>query len=104
MKPALFDRVELLVELPEVELHPGDRGAIVESYAEGKYEIEFSNPQGETLALQVLSPEQFSVVWQATTQRWLSVSEQLAILLDRLSDERQQDVLQFARSLIGAPN
>lgn len=63
IKPNLFDVVEMLVDLPEIGLQVGDRGAIVEEYSDRAYEIEFTNPQGETLALHTLSPEQFIVVW-----------------------------------------
>lgn len=70
--PELFDAVELLVTLPESNLHVGARGAIVDCYDEGTYEVEFSDLSGETIALCVLSSEQFLVVWQAQERRWLS--------------------------------
>jgi hypothetical protein len=41
MKPKLFDVVEMLVNLPELGLQVGDRGAIVEEYSDRAYEIEF---------------------------------------------------------------
>ncbi|MEG4067463.1 DUF4926 domain-containing protein [Microcoleus sp. Pol11C2] len=37
--PELFDVVELLVTLPEYNLHQGVRGAIVDGYDEGNYEV-----------------------------------------------------------------
>ncbi len=97
--PELFDAVELLVNLPETNLQVGVRGAIVDCYSDGNYEIEFSDRSGETIALCTLSPEQFLVVWKAKERRWLSVSELLAAMVERFSDERQQQVLEFARSL-----
>lgn len=97
--PELFDVVELLVTLPKSNLHVGVRGAIVDCYSDGNYEIEFSDRSGETIALYTLSSEQFLVVWNAKEGRWLSVSEQLAGMVERLSDERQIQVLEFARSL-----
>lgn len=97
--PELFDAVELLVKLPETNLQVGVRGAIVDCYSDGNYEIEFSDRSGETIALCTLSPEQFLVVWKAKERRWLSVSELLAAMVERFSDERQQQVLEFARSL-----
>lgn len=75
MKPDLFDVVELLVDIAELELQAGDRGAIIEKYNARAYEVEFTNSQGETLALCTLSPKQFIVVWQAKTQIWVSFTE-----------------------------
>ncbi len=98
-EPELFDVIELLVDLPEENLCAGVRGAIVECYQDGKYEVEFTSEEGETLALSTLSSEEFIVVWKAKTKRWLSVSEQIAAAINHLSEERQQEVLNFARSL-----
>jgi len=75
IKPDLFDVIEILVDIPESGLHAGDRGAIVEKYPDQAYEVEFTNSQGETLALCTLSPKQFIVVWQAKTQIWVSLAE-----------------------------
>jgi hypothetical protein len=105
--PELFDVVELLVDLPEDNLSAGVRGAIalraryanVECYDDDNYEVEFTNSEGETLALCALSLSQFIVVWKAKTKRWLPVSEQLAAVISYLSEERKQKVLDFARSL-----
>ncbi len=97
--PELFDVVELLVTLPESNLHQGVRGAIVDCYDDGNYEVEFSDRSGETIALSTLSTEQFLVVWKSKERRWLSVSELLAAMVGRLSDERQQQILEFARSV-----
>ncbi len=99
--PELFDVVELLVTLPESNLHQGVRGAIVDYYDDGNYEVEFSDRSGETIALCTLSTEQFLVVWKSRERRWLSVSELLAAMVGRLSDERQIQVLELARSLSG---
>ena len=99
IEPELFDVIELLVDLPEENLRAGVRGAIVECYENGKYEVEFTNEEGETLALSTLSFEEFIVVWKAKTKRWLSVSEQIAAAINHLSEERQREVLDFARSL-----
>jgi hypothetical protein len=99
IEPELFDVIELLVDLPEENLRAGVRGATVECYEDGKYEVEFINKEGETLALSTLSSEKFIVVWKAKTKRWLSVSEQIAAAIDHLSEERQREVLDFARSL-----
>ncbi|WP_293248965.1 MULTISPECIES: DUF4926 domain-containing protein [unclassified Microcoleus] len=100
--PELFDAVELLVTLPESNLHLGVRGAIVDCYDDdGNYEVEFSDRSGEMIALCTLSTEQFLVVWKSKERHWLSVSELLTAMVARLSDERQIEVLEFARSLSG---
>jgi Domain of unknown function (DUF4926) len=99
IEPQLFDVIELLVDLPEFNLRLGARGAIVECYSDGNYEVEFSDRDGETIALCTLSANQFVVVWQAETKRWLLVSEQLAAVVDRLSEEDRKQVLNFALSL-----
>lgn len=43
IEPKLFDIVELLVDLPESNLRLGARGAIVDCYSDGNYEVEFSD-------------------------------------------------------------
>jgi hypothetical protein len=98
-EPELFDVIELLVDLPEDNLSIGVRGAIVECYENNNYEVEFTNEEGETLAACTLSSEQFIVVWKASTKSWLTVSEQIAAVINYLPEERKQEVLDFARSL-----
>lgn len=71
-EPALFDVVELLEDLPEQKLRTGDRGAIVECYPGEFYEVEFSNSEGETLALAVLKRSQVKVLWQSRTKAWMT--------------------------------
>lgn len=77
MKPALFDGIELVVDLPEDNLKAGARGAIVEDFGGDEYEVEFANSDGEALALCTLIPEQFIVVWRAETKSWTSVPKQV---------------------------
>ena len=98
-QPRLFDLVELLVDLPENELQAGERGTIVECYDNDAYEVEFSDSDGETLALCTLSPKQFIIVWQAETKSWLSLSEQITDVVKNLDAARQKEVFRFARSL-----
>jgi hypothetical protein len=98
-QPELFDVVELLVDLPEHNLRAGVQGAIVECYQDNNYEIEFSNSNGETLALCALSAQQFVVVWSAKTKTWLPISERVAAILNNLDSKRQEEVLDFARFL-----
>jgi hypothetical protein len=95
----LLDVVELLVELPEATLQVGDQGTIVEVYSDRAYEVEFVNAEGETLALQALEPEQFIVIWQNSAKTWVPVGDRIAALLQFLPEDRQQQVLNFARSL-----
>lgn len=98
-QPELFDIVELLVDLPENELQSGVQGTIVECYGDDVYEIEFTNSEGETLALCTLSPQQFIIVWQAKTKSWLSLPEQITDVVKKLDSARQKEVFKFARSL-----
>jgi hypothetical protein len=103
IQPELLDVVELLVDLPDVQLQAGDQGTIVEEYDDRAYEVEFSNSQGETLALLALEPEQFVVVWQNATRAWVPLTERITAVLQKLPEDRQQQVLNFARSLHKTP-
>lgn len=102
-QPELLDVVELLVDLPEVELQAGDQGTILEIYDDRAYEVEFANSHGETQALLALKPEQFVVVWQNSTKAWVPLAERIAAVLQKLPEDRQQQVLTFARSLHKTP-
>jgi hypothetical protein len=103
VQPGLLDVVELLVALPDVQLQAGGQGTIVEEYEDRAYEVEFSNSQGETLALLALKPEQFVVVWQNTTKTWVPLTDRITAVLQKLPEDRQQQVLNFARSLHKTP-
>ncbi|MGK7895032.1 MAG: DUF4926 domain-containing protein [Xenococcus sp. (in: cyanobacteria)] len=98
-QPELFDVVELLVDLPESNLRAGFQGAIVECYQDNNYEVDFSNSEGETLALCTLSDRQFIVVWSAKTKTWLPISERVAAITNNLDSKLQEEVLDFARFL-----
>jgi hypothetical protein len=97
--PALFDVVELLKELPDQGLRAGSRGAIVECHSDQSYEVEFTNLEGETVALAALSLHEFIVVWKVETKTWIPVAEQIEAMVARLTDNTQQEVLDFARFL-----
>lgn len=99
IEPELFNVIKLLVNLPEHNLYSGVQGAIVECYSDKAYEVEFINSDGESIALCTLSLQQFIVVWKAKTKTWLSVAEQVAAIVNRLSEERRQEVLDFAHFL-----
>lgn len=104
MPPDLFDVVEILLDLPDLGLQAGDRGSIIEKYDDqispSTYEIEFTNPDGETIALKRLSPQQFIVIWRNATQTWVSLSDRIAALIQVLPEDRQEQVLGFTRSLL----
>lgn len=95
----LFDVIELLTDLPEQSLRAGSRGAVVVCHPDGVYEVEFTNRDGETVALCPLSHQQFLVVWQAKTKNWVSLPEQVAALVIRLPEHAEQEMLNFARFL-----
>jgi hypothetical protein len=99
IKPELFDIVELLVNLPEYQQSIGTQGAIVECHDLDRFEVEFSNEDGETTALCVLSPQQFIVVWQAQTKQWLTTTDKIAAIFDNLPEDKREEVLDFARFL-----
>jgi len=98
--PDIGDLIELTVDIPERHLYAGMQGAIVHCHADHAYEIEFTNPAGETIECLALRPEQFLVVWCAETHQWVSVAEQTASLVTRLPQERAAQVLDFARFLV----
>jgi hypothetical protein len=98
-QPELFDIIELLIDLPEHHLIVGEQGAIVECYNDDAYEVEFTNSDGETRSLCTLYPQQFIVVWKAQTRTWLSLSDILISLIQKLSEQQQREVLDLARCL-----
>ncbi len=76
MEPELLDIIELSGDVPEHGLHSGNRGVIVHCHPDGRYEVEFSDEEGETVALCPLATDQFVLVWRAKTQSWLSRQRQ----------------------------
>ncbi|AGY60064.1 DUF4926 domain-containing protein [Gloeobacter kilaueensis] len=60
----LHDVVELLVDLNEPHLRQGSTGTVVDRWASGEYEVEFSDETGRALAMVALTPAQFRVVWK----------------------------------------
>ena len=99
IRPELLDVIELLVDLPEHNLCPGAQGAIVYCHHDDTYEVEFTNEDGETVALCPLSADQFIVVWQAKTRTWLSKADQIVVLIAHLPEDAGREVLDFARFL-----
>ena len=97
--PQLFDVVELLVNIPEYDQLIGAQGTTVERYDNENFEVEFANETGETTALCTLSSRQFIVVWQSATQQWLPAVERVASILKQLPESKQEEVLNYARSV-----
>lgn len=58
----LFDIVTLVEDLPELNLYRGQVGTIVEQYEPKIFEVEFSDIQGKTYALETLKSEQLMVL------------------------------------------
>ncbi len=58
----LLDVVALIENLPELDLYRGQVGTIVEVYEPGVFEVDFSDMQGQTYALETLSDKQVMVL------------------------------------------
>jgi len=99
IKPELFDVVELLIDLPDLEIKAGELGTIVEEHNDHAYEVEFSNDKGETLAFLALIPEKFIVVWKNATHSWVPLSDRINAMLQLIPEDGQEKVLNFTRSL-----
>jgi hypothetical protein len=54
----LLDTVAPLEDLPDLNLHRGQVGTIVEVYEPGAFEVEFVDVQGHTYALETLNASQ----------------------------------------------
>ena len=59
----LLDVVALTEDLPERQLRRGQVGTVVEFLADGVYEVEFCNHQGQTYAMIALHHEQLLVLY-----------------------------------------
>jgi Domain of unknown function (DUF4926) len=99
MQTELLDIVELLVNLPEYSQVIGTQGTIVECHDLNHFEVEFSNEDGETTALCVLSSQQFIVVWKAKTKEWLTSVDKISAIFNNLPETKREEVLNFARFL-----
>lgn len=99
IKAQLFDVVELLYPIPAEDLPAGVHGTLVHQYDNNTFETEFINDLGETIALCPLRREQFIVVWQASTEQTVSVSEQVAQVVAILPQQVGTEVLNYARYL-----
>ncbi len=97
--PELFDVIELLVDLPAHSLFAGDRGAICEEYDNSQYEVEFTNSDGDSIALVALSTDSFIVVWRSASQTWVPISEKIQAIVSTLPEENRSKVFEFTRSV-----
>ena len=98
IEPQLFDTIELLIDLPTHNLSAGAQGAIVHQHTPTVYEVEFTNEDGETIALCAVTLSHFIVIWQAATRQWVSVADQVAQIVARLPEASRTEVLRFARA------
>lgn len=57
-----IDLVALTQDLPELGLNKGDTGTVVDISASGIFLVEFSNENGEMIALESLTREQIDLV------------------------------------------
>ena len=58
----LLDTVALLKDMPTLKLYRGQVGTIVEEYEPGVFEVEFSDFNGQTYALETLQASQLMVL------------------------------------------
>ena len=58
----LLDVVALTEDLPELGLHRGQVGTIVEEYESGVFEVEFSHLTGQAYAIETLKASQMMIL------------------------------------------
>lgn len=58
----LLDVVALTDDLPEKSLLRGQVGTVVEVFSDGQYEVEFTDEEGRTYALEALGSNQLMVL------------------------------------------
>jgi hypothetical protein len=61
----LLDAVALIQDIPDLNLHKGQVGTIVEIYEPGVFEVEFIDLHGKTYALETLSAQQLMQLYYA---------------------------------------
>lgn len=59
----LLDVVALTEDLPELGLHRGQVGTIVEAYEPGVFEVEFSDLTGKAYAIETLNANQLMTLY-----------------------------------------
>ncbi|MDE0427193.1 DUF4926 domain-containing protein [Candidatus Poribacteria bacterium] len=58
----LLDTVALVEDMPTLNLYRGQVGTIVEEYESGVFEVEFSDLEGRTYALETLQASQLMLL------------------------------------------
>ena len=107
--PELFDVIELPIDLPSHSLSAGDsrsetlrkRSAICEEYDNSQYEVEFTNSDGESIALVALSLAEplgtrldcFFVVWRSAPKTWVPIAEKISS--DRIKFTGRESIQSF---------
>lgn len=99
MMPDIGDIVEIIRDIPEKNLCAGEQGTIVHRHEDSAYEVEFTDEDGETLDFFALHAEDFIVIWQAETRRWISAAERISFLVAALPEEDIKQLFNFARFL-----
>ena len=80
LQPELLDVVELLVDLPDVQLQAGDQGTIRRRIMIDRcHEVESLTHTEKPLALLVLKPRAVSVCWFGRTQPrpWVPLTDRI---------------------------
>ncbi len=62
-KPDYLDVVALTEDLPELALHRGQVGTIVDEYEPGVFEVEFSDLTGQAYAVETLNANQLMILY-----------------------------------------
>jgi hypothetical protein len=75
-----------------------DRGAICEEYDNSQYEVEFTNSDGESIALVALSVDSFVGVWRSASKTWVPIAEKIQAIVSALPEENLSKVFKFTRS------
>jgi len=70
----LLDVVALLQDLPELGLHRGNVGTIVEEYEPGIFEVEFSDTSGKAYAIETLESSQLMPLYHYPVQPLVAIS------------------------------
>ena len=97
----LFDVVMLKTDLSDSHLTKGGTGTVVECYADGECEVEFSDDYGETLTTLAISPDSFEVIWSKDEldSDKTSVARELIAILKTLPADKTHSLLEYASFL-----
>ena len=99
VKPMPYDVIETLHPLVDGNVPTGSQGTIVHQHADGVFEVEFTDDNGQTIALETISREQFVIVWRAEVAENVPITAQLAQVTATLPQQSRIEVLDFAHFL-----